>query len=365
MSVQNINTTPQIHQMMEHDTSLSKKDWKTHSLVVLSYLLVGIGIVLACAFPYIALMTNHTVAILIPAVVIASGVLGGIQAMHFGTPDRTVEAPAGSPKCPFIGLHRKGQNCWLNAALQLVFNTPAFKKRLEQRSFWKGGLNDVMSAFRQYKKETTNVSSVDTQAIRKWLSTKVSSLDPSPKIQEEPWQFLSYFLDQITSQLPKQTVKTVSQVENKASTVQSTNEPLTFFELGVYYHEAKSLHEAFDLYFNESLNPRDKSLRFYTASPEDFSIRFLPKDSSGKVKKNYRMPMQWETTERHFGGKSQYVCDAFLYHDGNSSEYGHWVACLYDKGHWWKISDAIRTLIPKQQAQAYLDDSAWVHYQKS
>ena len=362
MSIQSVGATPQIHQMKEHDAPLSHADWKTHSLVVLSYLLVGIGIALACASPYIALIAHPMIAYFTPAVMIATGVLGGIRATNSEASDRSVGAPVTHPKSPFLGLERKGNNCWLNAALLLVFNTPALKKRLEKYPFWKTGLGPVKDIAHRYENKDPTIN---TQKIRRWLSTKVPGLDPTSRTQDEPWQFLLYFLDQIASQLPTQTTKIISQEGDAAPLVKTSKENPIFFELGIYYYEAKSLDQAFDLYFNESLNPRDKALRFFAKTPEDLSIRFMPKDTIGKAKKQFHMPMQWEAKERHFGGKAQYICDAFLYHRGDSTEAGHWVTCLYKDGQWWEIDDKNSTPLSREVAQRRLNDSPWVHYQKS
>lgn len=300
MEVSAIHTQPLSQAAIERKEGLSLTDVKTHALVVLSYLLIGIGILIACSSPYIAFTISPMVAMAAPVVPIALGVKVKTMVQY---PTEVGLQHLDDSHIPSIrGIHREGLNCWLNAALQVVFNIPVFRKRLERCSAYSWKLGTLASAFQQYEAdqchEGKRVSEVNSQKIRDWLSNGLGKnkqgipiVNPDSDRGDCPMMFMDYYLSQMGHPVPIEKSYGVNQKETR----------LNRFDLTNQYVDTKnpSVQKAFEEYFPQ-VSSKDIPRKRLKFPPEDFFVEF-PTGGTKYVKK-IDVPLELSFTKQQFRG---------------------------------------------------------------
>lgn len=359
------------------EQTLSKTDWKTHALVVLSYLLVGIGITLAFCAPYIAFTVQPMLAVASPVLPIALGVLGLQYSSEPVSPVKVAAPvkPSNVAVVPPIGIKREGNNCWVNASLQILFNVPVFKGLMENLNNPSDPvLSEIKTTFETYKQG----GKVDSQRIRNLLPKLNPKIDPSSQFPEDPILFLEPFL-QSTDYLPLKEYGHEIKRENGnvVSMMRHQNEKIHFDLSHHYNKKTTNLTESLNDYFNniEKKGEKSESFSFFLKEiPEDFSITIQTRYKKIKrpdgtiqfVKKERVVQGAMEVSLPGFntGKETSYFCDSFIVHSGRTDENGHYIAYLLKDGMWWEANDHIVKSIDQEEANRLIKTAYFRHYQK-
>src|SRR6185312_4933592 len=95
---------------------------------------------------------------------------------------------------PPMGIRREGNNCWVNASLQILFNVPVFKRLIENLNNPSDPvLIEIKAAFETYKQR----GEVDSQRIRNLLPNLNRQIDPSSSAPDDPILFLNPLLKKL------------------------------------------------------------------------------------------------------------------------------------------------------------------------
>ncbi len=345
---------------------LSSTDWKVYAKVVLSYMLIGIGLALACSSIYLAFAFNPMIAAASPITPIALGVL----LLNSTEPKMEVKAPElvkaqSLDDTPPIGIaNPRGGNCWINASLQLFFNVPAFRKVMENLSK-ESELSELYSAFEIY----TNGEKVDSQILREWLSKNDPSIDPSPSVHDDPFYFLLPVLKKSGYFVAKEIENSV--LVNKAQKTNLSTSSACYY-LNFAFPETEivpTLSEGLDQHFytSENLSSGElrKTIRDLDRIPDDFCIAVhRGGDDQAKKKMEIKGAMEVSLNGDHIGKDTLYYPDGFICHEGDSVNYGHYVAYVYKAGSWWKMSDSSAQPISLDKATKMIEQAVMIHYQK-
>lgn len=354
------------------EQNLSNTDWKTHTLVVLSYLLVGVGIALAFCAPYIAFTVQPMLAVASPVLPIALGVLGlqyssdPVSAAKIAAPVK----PSNTALVPPIGIDRERNNCWVNASLQLLFNVTGFRKLLENLDNPSDPLlSKLKSAFDIYKQGGKVIS----QEIRQLLPELNSEIDPSSQFPDDPILFLDPLLKKLSYPSLKEYGHSIVRKEGEVSSVArlSNNDDQVYIDLGQNYKKDKNkmteiLNNHFDYtVFNKTDDNKvisENLLFFLKEIPDDFStvIHSSVNEQSGeKEDRVVEEALQVSITD-----KNRYFCDGFIIHSGSTPNNGHYIAYLNKDGNWWEANDSVIKLIDPETAERLIKTAYLRHYQK-
>lgn len=367
MEVGRVTSATQVSAMAApQGQELSSTDWKVYAKVVLSYMLIGIGIALACSSIYIAFALSPMIAATSPITPIAAGVLllDSTEPKMEVKVTQTAKLPSIEENPPIGIANPRGGNCWINALLQLLFNVPAYRKVMENLSK-KSELSDLRSAFKIYK----NGGEVNSQVLREWLCKNDPNVDPSESIQDDPFLFLLPVLSKSGYCVAKEIENSV--VDNKC---QKTNlsAPSACYYLNLAFPETEAvptLSEGLDRYFytseNLSSGEKRKTIHDLDRIPDDFSIAVhRGGDDQAKKKMQIKGAMEVSLNGNHIGKDTLYYPDGFICHEGDSVNYGHYVAYLFKAGSWWKVSDSSAQPISLEKATKMIEQAVLIHYQK-
>ena len=373
MSVQAV-TSPNPTTFERWKDQLSKIDWKVHSLVVLGYLLVGIGIALACASPFIAFVIHPMIGASAPVFFLAGGAAALQESKKKLSSNKLLP-----PIPPLRGLpNAKAGNCWLNSFTQLLLHVPAFRKKIEEllveSQSWKNKIHQTFNPrgwlypFLDFYKRYHKGESVDPQQLRDWLSQHID-VSPVESVQEEPLLFCDYFFKQARHHLPLEMQIMTTNPKKEDSKI-STTSPSYYFSLGSLLDgENNSLPDAFKKYFHffqKRGSEQDEIERFLKDPPEDFSVYLDQAALLGqKVVRKVQDAMEFSLQASQIGKKTKYRCDGFSRHIGSTAKAGHYIAYFYENGHWYEASDDVIKWINPQQAEQHLSTAWFIHYAKS
>lgn len=371
------STAPLTTGTAPQEATLSKTDWKVHALVVLSYLLVGIGMILAFSSFYLAFTVNPMIAAAAPSLPIALGVFGLQYASNPGNSPKPVEQvlAAAPVERPPIGIGNKEHNCWINVSLQLLFNVPAYKrameKVLESTDKELAPLRDVYLAYLRGEE-------VDSQKIRGWLH----GLKPDKVLIESSQQLsyeecLEFILYKIGYSLPKEIRHQIIWEGKQARPLRIPSSPSCTFELTRHllqkgYDVAKALD---DYFYNEFISEKGRAehnLLTLEKAPDDFGVKHCtatsieekePEDSEEEEDLSLKGAMATRLTARQVGKEVHYFCDSFIHHEKTETKgVGHWIAYLYKNGQWWKASDSIVYQVDLKEIEEKIATASFIHY---
>lgn len=347
----------------------SQTSWKTHLFVVLGYTLVSIGIGLAFATFYMSTMIHPLLALAAPVPPIVGGSLLISRGQAIFLPKLFQKG-----ETPFAGIENRGGNdCWINSALQVLFHSPAFVKRIESA---KGGfrlfehpLKPLFDAYDSYQKGEP-VNSQDLR--RQWLIKQNVCQDMDG--QEESLKLLEYVFEKLGYQFPTLFEKRIDMQDGKVTYTSesktSDRNPVRFFDLETFIDSEKPmLEKALKRYFKDIVhdgNTRRTTMRFMEHPPEDFGVALSPPFYIDGAKHIIRVetPMTLTLPSQYIGEETSYTCDAFTYHQGSNGFYGHWFSCIKKEEKWWLASDSSVTEISEREAQEKMRTAPFLHYTK-
>jgi ubiquitin C-terminal hydrolase len=350
MKIQAVSATPDLH------AARAPKQWdattlKTHAVVVLSYLLIGVGIFLACASLYMATMIPPMLAVALPALPLAAGVI--VRPSSSTGLLSVSSAPVHLPGQPLGMGNEDGATCWLNSALQLCFNTSSGKALMHGISATKFSLLPLRAAFHRYRAELANgwersITSVSSAKVREWLSGLVPRI-PKKGTQEDPVEFFNLLFEKTGFHLPL-----MEQPEGqKAKAIKDTSLIMLFPEAG------KKFSDMLGDFFVGS------GKKWFTESPEGFLTVAYQTAEIGKMSGGIDYPFSLELTEEQCKGADRtYEPTAFIMHHGSERESGHYTAFIKRKGRWWHANDASVTEVSEGEAIKASKQALIVHWAK-
>lgn len=350
----------------------SSTTWKTHAYVVLGYVLIGIGIAFVAASLYMSTVLHPLLALSVPAPLIAAGSL----LLSRNTDSPLVPAIFSASPPIFQGISNEGGNdCWINASMQLLFHLPAFSKRLYSSSrSWYTYISNPLRPLHTAQSQYDKGEAISSTLIRGWLrNAKVTSTDGSQ--QDDPAAFLNYVFQKMGYQLPTMYEKQVStqggKILHKSEKKTSPANPLRFFNLA-FYKDPKDnrLEAAFDRFFHHiETTPSGivrTTINFFSRPPEDFLVSIGQAAEHGaKVNSPIECPFDVTLDAAKIGEETQYTCDGFVYHSGRTAQFGHWEAVIRLEGKWWNASDSNVREISEADARRKLQSASFIHYAKT
>lgn len=383
LSFSPISILPKTHVAALKHQKFSSTDWKTHFLIILSHLLLSFGVMLAFASLYFFRVVHPVFALTLPAIPIALGIIG-IQSCKKEQvafkESKTKPISKQGKIVPFMqgqpfGLKNlQGENCGINAVFQLIANCEDYKSALDNifkgsNIYLKETFTPLKKAVDIYDKERNaskdslhQISSVDTQSIRGWLS-KVNPCmhrESANSPQLDAFEvFLKFFLEKIDHRAPKLLKKNIekSRISNNAlGNIQIEDpieNPINFryvFDLIPSDCSKKSvnLQELFDNYFSP-INffvffKKKESKPYFKYPPQDLTLHVHHPQNNYFEKKleeeaQVDLPLIYVANKEQFGSNAIYSCDGFINHEGDILEAGHYVAYIRKLKIWWELDD--------------------------
>lgn len=346
----------------------SQASWKTHAYVVVSYLLIGIGVALACASVYMATMF-HPMLAATPIIPLAAGIMllertdGGRNVLNVH------RAPVYIPGQP-LGLRNNDiTDCFTNVFMQGMCNIFAYRSLIEELTS-NGTQTDMLSlyplfsAVRIYQAEKEEggmpISSVDTRRVRDCLLAIYNDqADKGDSSQKDFADLLVAFHDKTNRWPPiKEQLDDGTPKATKISAILLANEG-----------DRKTFKERFAHFFHETVPETGQVFtRYFTESPRGFFVRAPIHGYSGAAVKQdieIEYPMDLTLTkEQCRGSKHQYSPDYFVVHNGSMNA-GHYICYVKTKGQWWEISDAYVSEKSEAEVEKAIRKAYFVHYGQS
>lgn len=358
--------------------------WKTHVLVVLSYLLIGIGIAFACASIYMATVFHPMVAAITPMPFFGAGIFCGQGAnarfSHFST-----KAPVILPGQPLGIRNRDGagimSNCWLvSGFLAAIFCSGlgiAMKKLTDQSeqisktspeklNFFYDGMLDFISSYKKYQNELSNpknpISEIDIQKLREWMHRfKGTSLNET---EEDPSCFLEAIYEKSGIYLPL-VEQSFDYAKNKSVIRNETSTSILCIVREIT--EKKNFNECFTEIFSQKDRHGRELKKWFSEAPKGFFVS-IPKGVGelGRDEKNdsaWDIPLHLELTKEQCPkGAREYFCNLFIEHEGFKTGSGHLITYVFHNDQWWRISDQNVDQLSQDEAEEKMKHAYLVHY---
>jgi len=355
---------------------MSQTDWKVHAVVILKSLLLAVGIALACASFYFATIVHPMIAAATPSVPFTLWAVLQMQPPSLAVPiEKTIP-----------GFRNGGANCWLNSALELLVNVPAYRKIFEKllhpqtEDEWRARfeLQPFVKTYENYHEEKKEASpkALETQPLREWVSKVFPVISSNIMEQEYPSYFLEYFFKNLDFERAK-----IEKVVTRDDSDNPNNKEVSYEDcnfLQVHLHEekenvtAKDMKEILEDSFtsiSEVENERYTTVTtksHFVSTPEDLTIEVLRTDNKGKnTHLQLSHALEIDVSQEHFRQEARYRCDGFISRAGSSDQAGHYYAFVLIDGQWWKANDSRVQIASLEEVERELASSSTIlHYQK-
>ncbi len=348
-------------------------DVKIYGVIVLGVLL-QVAAAAAIAAVVFASVAAGPIALvgLVPAV--ALGVLGVYMASRPEDVEDVVIPPPVEQGQP-VGLVNSGQNCWANAAMQLLLNSPGLSQLPGPQS-----VPEVRQFAQAYETARGNgdrvLQGVDGQLVRDVLARE-RRIEADPRFQQDPADFFNYVfhpphsLYQLAElhRLPGEEPVHVPRWESMISLgIGGQRRPPDFNTL--FFNQ-------FNRQEDSPIGPQQVEVKFPTP-PNDLLIQLErsyyerdPATGQAIFRKNNApvavpavMPLPSRYSQN--GEEAQYQCDGFILHAGNSVNEGHYIAYVKRPDQsWWRCDDKRIRRVSEQQAQRVMPYGCIYHFSKN
>ena len=263
-----------------------------------------------------------------------------------------------------VGLINSGNNCWINASLQLLANVPGYQARLRQIPFFAQFFNNYADAERNQQKVAPNI---DTHELRLFLNSETSGQINGDRLKEDAAQIFEYLFEG-----PNALYSFEQQVCGKVSP--SPREPMIKIQLGLQQNRP-NFQQLFYHYFDHQSEIGQRIQLFFQQAPNDLLIQmerfyqFRPPGGTfqqGKINDLIDIPERIDVPPQFIrtNESAQYTCDAFLIHRGQMSDGGHFFAYTKRNGIWWYCSDTYVYEVPEDQALNEMKSGYIFHFAK-
>jgi hypothetical protein len=346
---------------------LCSTDTKVYGLLIAGRLLQAVALVgIAASIAYTLFSIPIALVGLVSAV--AVGVLGTYLA---GSPDEINEMismvrpfVAGQP----VGLRNGRNQCWLNSSLQLLAHIPAYQARMRQIPEFAQFLDSYTASRANFEKVS---STFDANTIRQYLSAQLGAaqVDPGP-IQHDAAQVFEFLFEGPNA---------LYNLEQQIDGVASPNQIESMIRINLVVPEPRpSIQQLFEARFDYQNDQGRRIQQFFPNPPNDLLIqagRFIQRNDPvtgafvgfGKINDALDVPERLEVPNQFVrtNEASNYLCDAFLVHNGTTPNSGHYVCYVKIGDVWWGTSDRIVREVSADHARDAMKDGYIFHYARA
>jgi len=258
-----------------------------------------------------------------------------------------------------VGLRNSGNNCWLNAGLQVLAHVPAFQQRLRQSPELAQFLDSYAAARAGCQRVSPNI---ETHQIRQMLHRGLPQEISPGHVQQDGACTFEYLLSD-----PRALYQLESLLNGAVSAPESRSMIQIGLDRGVPIPGFDTLLSSS---FEETTDTGQRRQFFFPQAPSDLLLhfkRFYVQDSvSGKIVENIETPERFQFPSRFVrsGENATYQCDAFVLHTGSDGEGGHYVAYIKVGSTWWCCDDTTVYEVAVGAAHAAMKQSYIMHYAK-
>jgi hypothetical protein len=260
-----------------------------------------------------------------------------------------------------VGIYNTGNNCWLNAGLQLLANTPGFEARISRIPIFAQFLSSYKEARAGHQKVS---SKIDSHQIRQYLNRETRGSIDQGHVQQDTSELFEYLFNGTNSLYEFCHFLDGVPVRNR-------REPLIQIEIP-RGKPLPSFGQLWNGFFDYRTDRGQRSRIFFEQPPHDLLIQlkrfYRDRDGTeGKLTDAIEVPelIQLPSSLIRTAQPSAYCCDAFLLHHGDDPSGGHYVAYIKVNGIWWHCSDSTVTEVSKSVAMNRMKQSYILHYAKT
>jgi|GEM_PF-4883051 len=347
----------------EGNFGLSVQDEKIFTLVVGQIIpAIATGALIAC------IVCSFIVNPLFAIGAVAAFVIGflGVAATYTNEEDAAsaaeqvtrvfVPPPPFEPNQP-VGIQNGGNNCWANAALQLVLNNPD----LEEECRGDPAFANIFNAYRAAQGAQQYTCGYLGREARAVLHAREpSNIDPGRNM-EDASDFFGIMLGGIDQRqvVRGQPFYRLWQSINREPP-RAAPEPF----IGLQMVDGVPFQGIFNSYFNYATAEGHLVRKVFPTAPQTLVIQIkrfehhYHNDGSTAPRKNTRsldIPLEMNVAANisQDGLPAHYECTGFIEHRGESVNGGHYVSYLKREGKWWLCDDScVRQVTPSQVAIA-------------
>lgn len=260
----------------------------------------------------------------------------------------------------FSGLNNKGNDCFINAAVQFLEGTLFYEEALAANPGF-GALNDVHQALAQAKTELQPLSAGDTSKVREWLCaiTQGSVDQVSPDRQEDASLILERILVDPYPPLPLP-----GNLFSPERGLQKPRDPVFWLNLQII---SENFVENHNNYFWDLPERGYNHVHQFISSPENYFIRLIRFNERGhKIETDVNIPETFyhkqnvHTTQED----AAYEIDRFIVHRGVTRNSGHYVAyrkkLINGVPVYVELNDRAVTAISKEQFFEAMKQAFWL-----
>ena len=262
-----------------------------------------------------------------------------------------------------VGLDNHGNDCWVNASVQLIKNVPALEARARGHLSRFAALSAKYDGAQADKERVAH--SINTKDLRKQLSLLTGGIISSGSSQEDAADLFGYILG-----APNFFYTLAQQMNGRAAA------PRQEAMLSLYVDRDREFNfiEAFRGFFNTVTEEGHAVRSYFITSPQDLVVqlkRFYqfqkPSGESGrgKIQGNLLVPAKFTMPGEVVltGGLPEYECTGFIEHIGVESG-GHYVAYVKKGVQWWLCNDSYVAPVSDALACAAMQRAYIYHFRR-
>ncbi|MES2121937.1 MAG: ubiquitin carboxyl-terminal hydrolase family protein [Chlamydiota bacterium] len=352
-----------VHDVQKKVLDLCSADCKVHSLLIFGRVLQAAAVaslVFSSTFVFSATIT----AIFGAAASVALFALGHWIAEN---PNKIYDnLMIERPFCPGqpIGLVNTGNNCWLNASLQLILNIPEFQNQIAQCPHLTNANIAYNAAGAAFQKVCPQF---DSQKIRENMSRE-SNLVSAAHQQEDAGDFFHYYFEG-----HRANHVLLESVNNGVATIRRDS----LFEVNLVSHDRANFQQLFNREFDCMDDSGQRHQLTFVRAPDNLLVqakRFTqtrdPADGTAILSKNNEAiditeSLNLEGRFVQTGQDVSFRCNGFVVHSGTSLGGGHYVAYIKKGDTWWYCSDSTVREVSLDDAHNAMKHAYILHYRKN
>ena len=393
MSISPVNVQGNPIQSQEVLDKRAKVDCKIHILVIVGKLFQGIAVVssgVAIGFSFV--MGPLILLALIPAIFFGCLGIYVVEDADMIFPggsnemSQTNSTPASAQRDPMyngvripIGLKNEGNDCWLNAALQVVRNAPRLKDKIAARS---SVCNQFFQSCEEEEKSRAMVlQSTNSRSVREYLCNVRPGVDLCG--QDDPETF---FEEVFSQEVGSPQTHSLHQFEQEINGRLTQNETGPIIQHGhainidVASNPGAPFNELFELVFDYEVNLVDRLRKFFHEVPQDLLIKvgrvrqigegahMLGERTTAEFLMPEEITLPQGVCREVLGASPRFICSGFVVHIGGSGSginSGHYVACVKKENQWFFCNDESVTPIDEDLAHNLSKNGYFYHYARS
>lgn len=339
----------------------------------------------------LVLTGGHVIAIATLVSSVAFGILGvfvvegehGIKAALQGEPDlpppqafypdKFREMPPLRPSVARfvsgqpVGLKNSGNNCWINAGLQLIINSPDLLERARAQEEVKLFLDRYHTVLATQEDRQRGEEIDLGRELRRWVrqynpfvgQERVTS-------QEDPSELLEVLFEGVNSPHAG-LVQSTRNVSNRES-----RDTLLSIDIRAVVDGDSTFQRAFDEFFHRRTDRGVyQSFSFFGGPPLGLTVKAARFDANrrkiaGGLPGCDQLVLSGANIQVDDHPDVNYSCDGFIVHKGNTLLGGHYIAYVLKGGQWWCCNDSRISLVSNHEAVRVMEKEGYIfHYSQT